>query len=54
MQEDFAIEFYVDNKFYVKEVISMDKKHFKKDTLIGSDIERIYFYKKGTDFYRDK
>ena len=54
-KEDFSSEFFVDNEFYVKEVIAMDKRHIFKYTK-RDDFDWIYDgilskYVKGIDFF---
>ena len=54
-KEDFSNEFYIDNEFYIKEIIAMDKRHFflyKYDNSKTITAEEIGpKYKNGVDFY---
>lgn len=53
--ESFDKEFYVDNAFHVKEVKSMEKKHFVVDSMTNYDTYvPVYMFNKGVDFYWDK
>ena len=46
LSEDFYTEFYVDNEFYIEEILEMDKKHFGQ--------YRIDETKSGKFFIKDK
>ncbi|MBS1686736.1 MAG: hypothetical protein JSS76_18510 [Bacteroidetes bacterium] len=53
-KEDFSSEFYLDNEFFINEVLVMDSRHFSYFKLDKNTNEpsEIFPYKKGTDFYK--
>ena len=56
-KEDFTEEFYVDNEFYIKEIWSMDSKHFSQwvfPTKESKNTVEVSKYMRGIDFYRRK
>jgi len=54
-KEDFSSEFYIDNEFYIKEILAVDKRHFflyKTDKSNNTvSIEILPKYINGVDFY---
>ena len=55
LKEDFSTEFYADNEFYIKEVVSMDQRQFylyKFDKTTNTVSPKIMSkYMNGIDFY---
>ena len=53
-KEDFSQEFFVDNEFFIKELIVMDSRHFSFNKIIKKTGEyyEVVPYKRGIDFYK--
>lgn len=57
LSENFETEFYVDNEFYIRKVLEMDKRHFEQYRYVKTKKNKRYIFfsdfKKPNSFYLD-